>query len=81
MGSFSRHKYIPPHGLERQAEAAAVYQTIAPLLEAWTAEGVTQDQIAQRLNELGHRTREGRAWTQVQVGRVIKYVGTPTAPT
>jgi hypothetical protein len=81
VNMISKRKYAPPHALERALEAIEVYRDVTPLLGAWVEEGATQEEIARRLNELGHRTREGRPWTQVQVGRVMKYVGASTAST
>jgi DNA-binding CsgD family transcriptional regulator len=38
---------------------------------AWRESGMTQQDIADKLNEQGHTTRRGKPWNQVQVLRVL----------
>ena len=57
----------------RQArEAAEVYADLVPEMIALRGSSYTTSQIARKLNEAGHRTRNGALWTSVQVGRAIK---------
>ena len=56
------------------AQARDAYVDILPLMQEWRAAGLSQDAIAAKLNEQGHTTRRGKAWSQVQVRRVLGYV-------
>ena len=44
---------------------------VVPLIRGLRADGLTQSAIAQRLNDLGHTTRTGKPWGQVQVLRCL----------
>jgi len=55
-----------------QAKAAlSVYSDLLPIIHQAKAEGLSLRAIAERLNAEGHTTRTGKAWTQVQVKRVL----------
>ena len=58
-------------GEASKAHAEAAYSDLAPAIAAMRAEGLSLRGIAGRLNEDGHTTRRGKAWNQVQVGRVL----------
>jgi DNA invertase Pin-like site-specific DNA recombinase len=56
----------------RQArEAAEVYADLVPEMARLRAEHYTTSMIARKLNDAGHRTRNGALWTSVQVGRAL----------
>lgn len=57
---------------QRTAQAKAAYEDIAPFVAELRAEGLSLSQIAEKLNEEGHTTRQGAAWNKVQVMRVLK---------
>lgn len=44
---------------------------VVPLIRGLRDDGLTQSAIAQRLNDLGHTTRTGKPWGQVQVLRCL----------
>ena len=52
-------------------EAIAAYALIAPLAEKLKREGLSLAAIAARLNELGHATRKGSAWSAMTVKRLL----------
>lgn len=54
------------------AMAQEAYQDISPLLKTWHEDGVTQQEIARKLESLGHTTRRGRRWSQSQVSRILR---------
>jgi len=54
------------------AKADAAYADLLPTLLEWKVAGLTQQAIADRLNEQGHTTRRGNGWSQVQVMRVLQ---------
>ena len=47
------------------------YSDLIPLLKALRDQGRTLDAIANELNEMGHTTRRGKAWSRAQVSRVL----------
>lgn len=51
--------------------ARAAYADVATTMHGWRAAGLSQQEIADRLNEQGRTTRRGRPWNQVQVMRVL----------
>lgn len=60
-------------GAAKNKEAAtAAYALILPLCSKLRSEGQSYTAIADRLNALGHTTRRGCAWSQVQVMRVLQ---------
>ncbi len=56
-------------------KAVEMYDDLLPEMKAWRAEGATYAAIAARLNEKGERTREGAAWSKVQVWRTLDRAG------
>lgn len=60
--------------MSHRAQALEAYRAIMPLLTALRREGLSHAEIARRLRNMGHRTREGGQWSQVQVGRVLRYL-------
>ena len=55
----------------RTAKALESYREIAPMMAELREAGFTLQQIADRLNEEGIATRRGRAWSAMQVSRVL----------
>ena len=60
--------------LRRNADEA--YLDLAPLFQDFQSRGLSQHAIAAELNRLGHTTRRGKPWSQVQVGRVLQRFAT-----
>jgi DNA invertase Pin-like site-specific DNA recombinase len=54
-----------------RAHAQAAYADLAPAIATMRIEGLSLRQIAGRLNAEGHTTRQGKAWSGVQVWRVM----------
>jgi DNA invertase Pin-like site-specific DNA recombinase len=54
-----------------RVDADAAYADILPLMREWRAAGLSQQTIADQLNQQGHTTRQGREWNQGQVSRVL----------
>ncbi len=59
----------------RRAKADAAYEDLAPVVQELRAKGLSQVAIAQELNTMGHTTRRGKPWNQVQVARVLQRTG------
>jgi len=59
-------------GRAAKQQADAAYADLAQQVAEWRAAGMTQQEIAARLNAEGHTTRRGKPWTQVQVLRVLR---------
>ncbi|NQU22679.1 MAG: recombinase family protein [Candidatus Nealsonbacteria bacterium] len=59
----------------RTEKARAAYDDLLPLMRDWRGAGSSQQAIADKLNELGHTTRRGKAWNQVQVARCLRRAG------
>ncbi len=55
----------------RRANADAAYADLVPVVTALRTNGLSQAAIADELNRLGHTTRRGKPWNQVQVARVL----------
>ena len=54
--------------------ARQAYADLLPTMQEWRADGLSQQGIADRLNEEGQTTRRGKPWNQVQVMRVLDYL-------
>jgi len=52
--------------------ADEAYADVGPMMLDWRNSGMTQQAIADKLNDEGHTTRRGKPWNQVQVMRVLK---------
>ena len=52
--------------------AREAYSDLVPVLREMQAAGMTQQQIADRLNEDGHTTRGGKAFTQGHISRILR---------
>ena len=65
---------IPAAAEGRRLAAQEAYRHLYPLLAQCLNLGLTQWQMAQQLDGLGYRTRQGCSWNQVLVSRVLKYV-------
>ena len=50
---------------------AESYSDILPMIQELRTQGVTFQEIANKLNELGHSTRRGKRWGHVQVMRLL----------
>jgi DNA invertase Pin-like site-specific DNA recombinase len=57
-----------------RAMASTAYALMLPLVKQLRSEKLSYEAIAQRLNEGGHSTRQGFAWTKVQVRRVLSRI-------
>jgi hypothetical protein len=53
--------------------AHLAYAEVRPTILLLRDKGLSCDQIAQRLNKLGHRTRRGRPYRAMQVWRVLRF--------
>ncbi len=51
--------------------ADEAYSDLEPMMLEWDKQGMSQSEIADRLNNLGHTTRRGARWNQGQVSRVL----------
>ena len=59
--------------IESRAKAATeAYADLLPIMQELRNAGKTLQGIADELNHQGHTTRRGKAWNQVQVGRVLE---------
>lgn len=61
---------LAPDG--RMLVANAAEQSIIREVRALLAQGLSRRRVAQRLNARGLRTKQGRPWTHVQVGRTLE---------
>lgn len=52
--------------------ANEAYTDLLPIMLEWRQAGLSQQAIADRLNGMGHTTRRGKPWNQVQVMRVLE---------
>lgn len=68
----AREKGARAAGEAHRRDAEEAYRDIAGWMAELRAQGLSQAAIAQRLNDEGHTTRGGKAWGQVQVGRVLR---------
>ncbi len=62
----------------RRARADAAYREIGAVVLELRRAGFTLREVADRLNEAGHRTRTGRPWNAMQVSRVLGRLGGDT---
>jgi DNA invertase Pin-like site-specific DNA recombinase len=70
----ARQRGAKAAGESLRAKADEAYADLAPIVRELHAKGTTQAAIAAELNKLGHTTRRGKPWNQVQVGRVLQRV-------
>jgi DNA invertase Pin-like site-specific DNA recombinase len=71
LKAASRVKGAAASGVVARELADEAYSDLAPMMTELRRQGVTQAAIACHLNVLGHTTRRGREWNQVQVMRVL----------
>jgi DNA invertase Pin-like site-specific DNA recombinase len=55
----------------RTRSAASAYSHLVPTMLQLRGEGLSMRAIADRLNEMGHRTRQGCSWNYGQVARIL----------
>jgi hypothetical protein len=55
-----------------KTQADIAYREVFPLVAELRAAGFTLQEIADRLNAAGYRTRRGQEWNPMQVSRVLK---------
>lgn len=67
----AREKGRQAASIARRKQASEAYADILPEMQAMRAEGKTLWAIADWLNGEGYATRNGKQWSQVQVGRVL----------
>jgi DNA invertase Pin-like site-specific DNA recombinase len=75
-----RNLTIAARAKGRRAAAVAIadkareaYTDLLPIMQEWHNNGLSQQAIADKLNSLGHTTRRGKEWSQVQVMRALAY--------
>jgi DNA invertase Pin-like site-specific DNA recombinase len=61
-------------GIARSRQAREAYRHLEPTMSQLRADGLSLEAIAARLNELGHRTRNGCEWNPGQVRRVLSRI-------
>jgi DNA invertase Pin-like site-specific DNA recombinase len=59
-------------GEVRKAQADEAYRELTPMIQELRAAGFTLQEIADRLDAAGYRTRRGKTWNAMQVSRVLK---------
>lgn len=59
-------------GVAVAAKANEAYADLAPIMREMRTKGLSQQAIANELNQQGHTTRQGKQWNQVQVMRVLE---------
>jgi DNA invertase Pin-like site-specific DNA recombinase len=59
---------------ERGRQARDAYRHLEPVMRQLRADGLSLEAIAARLNELGHRTRNGCEWNPGQIRRVLSRI-------
>lgn len=64
-------------GIARAREAREAYRHLEPVMRQLRTDGLSLEAIARRLNELGHRTRNGCDWNPGQVNRVLSRLPRP----
>lgn len=69
LDALAKARTVAAGAHRKQKEAA--YQDLVPLVQQLRAAGLTLREIAARLNEEGHTTRRGSAWSAVQVQRLL----------
>jgi DNA invertase Pin-like site-specific DNA recombinase len=55
-----------------QKKAVDAYAHLMPIINSMRAEKKPMQAIADRLNEMGHRTRTGAQWSNVQILRILR---------
>ena len=58
-----------------QEKAEEFYRKVAPYIHTLKEQGLSYRKIAKRLNDEGHRTRQGKQWAVSQVQNVIQKYG------
>ena len=58
-------------GERHRADADEAYEDLMPLVIQMRTDGKSYRAIAGELNDLGHTTRRGKAWTSTQVLRIV----------
>lgn len=67
----ARQRGAKAAGAAVAANAKAAYADLAPIMREMREKGLSQQAIANELNQQGHTTRQGKQWNQVQVKRVL----------
>ncbi len=68
----AREKGARRAGEAHRRNADDAYRDVAPLVGELRGKGLSQREIAERLNDEGYETRAGKPWGQVQVCRLLK---------
>jgi DNA invertase Pin-like site-specific DNA recombinase len=68
----ARARGVRRAGEARRRQADEAYREVGPMVADLRGAGFTLQQVADRLNEAGYRTRRGRPWNATQVSRVLK---------
>ena len=59
-------------GIAHARAADEAYEDLFPLLGKLRTKGLTLQEIADKLNKMGHTTRRGNQWSPTQVARVLR---------
>jgi DNA invertase Pin-like site-specific DNA recombinase len=68
----ARQKGAKAAGKASSHAADEAYSDLVPIMQELRSQGLSQQEIADRLNADGHTTRRGKAWNYIQVARVLK---------
>jgi DNA invertase Pin-like site-specific DNA recombinase len=71
LDAQARAKGARTAGMVVKAKADEAYRQIAPMMRELRKAGHTLQEIADRLNDEGFRTRRGHRWNAMQVSRVL----------
>ena len=69
----ARKKGAERSGVTSKHLATEAYRDIEPVLQELKNSGLSLRSMAKKMNELGHTTRRGKQWNQVQIMRILKY--------
>lgn len=72
----ARHRGAQAAGHVAHDQARRAYTDIVPLLVELHGRGLSLRAMATELNVLGHTTRHGKRWNQVQIARVLRLSAT-----
>lgn len=75
LSDKARRKGVKAASKVISERARQAYTDLLPTMQEWRNGGLSQQTIADRLNQQGQTTRRGRPWNQVQVMRVLGRAG------
>lgn len=65
---------LKKHNQQKKSAALEFAESVRPHFTLMIEQKLSQRQIANHLNTFGIKTRTGKKWTNVQVGRVLKFL-------